>query len=134
MLFDREGNEVKGGDVIEETARFLDTGAIVAVRGIGGFHIACIEEAAGELRDALGRSEQPFAIMVRTADYASRIAKVFVTESPPREFIPTDRRSSKRDIRPPTMRSATSIPSAACCRIPVFTTVSSPALPIRSLS
>ena len=80
MLFDREGNEVKGGEVIQETARLLDTGAIVAVRGIGGFHIACIEESAGELKNRLGRSEQPFAIMVRTADHISRIAKVSVTE------------------------------------------------------
>lgn len=80
MLFDREGNDVECFDVIKETARLLDTGALVAVRGIGGFHIACIEESAGELKRRLGRSEQPFAIMVRSSDHIDRIARVSVTE------------------------------------------------------
>jgi hydrogenase maturation protein HypF len=80
MLFDRDGNEVECGDVLQETARLLDTGALVAIRGIGGFHIACIEESAGELKRRLGRSEQPFAVMVRSADQVNRIAHVSVTE------------------------------------------------------
>jgi hydrogenase maturation protein HypF len=66
--------------VIKEAAHLLDTGALIAVRGIGGFHIACIEEVAGELKERLGRSEQPFAIMVRSADQIERIANVSVNE------------------------------------------------------
>jgi hydrogenase maturation protein HypF len=66
--------------VVKEAARLLDTGALIAVRGIGGFHIACIEESAAELKNRLGRSEQPFAIMVSSIDHIDRIANVSVTE------------------------------------------------------
>ncbi len=79
-LFDREGNAVESSDLLHETARLLDSGAIVAIRGIGGFHIACIEESAGELKRRLGRSEQPFAVMVRDTGHVSRIAHVSVAE------------------------------------------------------
>jgi hydrogenase maturation protein HypF len=64
-LIDAEGNTVESHDPIRETARLLDAGFIIAIRGIGGFHIACIEDRAGELKSRLGRSEQPFAVMVR---------------------------------------------------------------------
>jgi len=74
-LFDRAGNDVACGDIIRETAMLLDTGSIVAIRGIGGFHIACIEESARELKSRIGRSEQPFAVMVRH-DSIDRIARV----------------------------------------------------------
>ena len=63
------------GDPIREAASLLDAGFIVAVRGIGGFHIACIEEAAGELKRRLGRTEQPLAVMA-TAGEVERIAVV----------------------------------------------------------
>ncbi|MCU0632961.1 MAG: carbamoyltransferase HypF [Methanolinea sp.] len=72
-LLDREGKDVSSGDIIAETARILDAGYIVAIRGIGGFHLACIEDSAGDLKRRLGRSEQPFAVMVRP-DSIDRIA------------------------------------------------------------
>ena len=74
-LLDAEGNMVPSDDVIAETARILDAGSIVAIRGIGGFHLACIEKSAGELKRRLGRSKQPFAVMVRP-EYVDRIALV----------------------------------------------------------
>jgi hydrogenase maturation protein HypF len=64
-LFDRLGNRVDCPDPVAEAARLLDSGFILAMRGIGGFHLACIEEAADKLKHRLGRIEQPFAIMVR---------------------------------------------------------------------
>jgi len=72
-LLDREGNDISAGDIIAETARLLDAGYIVAIRGIGGFHLACIESSASRLKQSLGRSEQPFAVMVRP-DAIDRIA------------------------------------------------------------
>ena len=45
------------------------------MRGMGGFHLACIEESADELKHRLGRIEQPFAIMVRP-DHIDRLAFV----------------------------------------------------------
>ncbi|MCG7854471.1 MAG: Sua5/YciO/YrdC/YwlC family protein, partial [Methanoregulaceae archaeon] len=78
-LFDKDGNDVECGDIIRETAMLLDSGSIMAIRGIGGFHLACIEESARELKSRLGRSEQPFAIMIRP-DYIDRIVKVSAAE------------------------------------------------------
>ena len=62
-LLDRSGVAWETPDPIREAAGLLDEGAIIAIRGIGGFHIACTEDAARELKERLGRGEQPFAAM-----------------------------------------------------------------------
>ncbi|MDD1675952.1 MAG: carbamoyltransferase HypF [Methanomicrobiales archaeon] len=64
-LLDRNGSIIAVTDPVKETASLLDKGAIVAIRGLGGFHIACSAEKAGDLKVRLGRTEQPFAVMVR---------------------------------------------------------------------
>ena len=74
-LLDANGRPVDCQDPVRETAGLLDAGRIVGIRGMGGFHIACIEESAGELKRRLGRIEQPFAVMVRP-DAIDRIAQV----------------------------------------------------------
>ncbi len=63
------------GDPIRKAAALLDAGSIVAIRGIGGFHIACTEGAAEVLKRRLGRTEQPLAVMA-TAEEVERIAIV----------------------------------------------------------
>ncbi|MDK2890312.1 MAG: hydrogenase maturation protein HypF [Methanoculleus sp.] len=73
-LFRADGTPV-AGDPIREAAALLDAGSIVAIRGIGGFHIACTEETAGELKRRLGRTEQPLAVMA-TPEEVERIAAV----------------------------------------------------------
>ncbi len=74
-LLRADGAPIMADDPIREAAALLDKGSIVAIRGIGGFHIACTEEAAGELKRRLGRTEQPLAVMA-TADEVERIAVV----------------------------------------------------------
>jgi hydrogenase maturation protein HypF len=74
-LLDSSGNHVECRDVIVETAGLLDGGAIVAIRGIGGFHIACVEGSATELKRRLGRTEQPLAVMVRPR-YVDTVTRV----------------------------------------------------------
>jgi hydrogenase maturation protein HypF len=74
-LSDTRGNKVEGLDPLKEAAELLDAGKILAVRGVGGFHLACVEESADELKHRLGRIEQPFAIMVRP-DHIDRLAIV----------------------------------------------------------
>ena len=64
-LMDKTGTDVPCSDPIREAAALLDAGKILAIRGVGGFHLACIEESSGELKSRLGRIEQPFAVMVR---------------------------------------------------------------------
>ncbi len=64
-LYDKLGNAVDCPDPVKEAASLLDAGFILAIRGIGGFHLGCIEESADKLKQRLGRIEQPFAIMIR---------------------------------------------------------------------
>jgi len=63
-LLDATGQPLPSANPIGEAAELLDDGRILAIRGIGGFHLACVEESAGELKCRLGRTEQPFAVMV----------------------------------------------------------------------
>ncbi|MEA2034125.1 MAG: carbamoyltransferase HypF [Euryarchaeota archaeon] len=63
QLLNSEGEIWTCRDPIQETAGLLDSGEIICIRGIGGFHIACIEESAETLKQRLCRTEQPLAIM-----------------------------------------------------------------------
>jgi hydrogenase maturation protein HypF len=66
-LYDRNGDEIGAEDPIDEAASRLAAGEVVALKGIGGFHIACTEATAPLLKERLGRTEQPFAVMVTPA-------------------------------------------------------------------
>jgi len=74
-LSDGDGHIVDCPDPIKETAKLLDEGKILAIRGVGGFHLVCIEDSATVLKERLGRPEQPLAVMVRP-DYIDTIADV----------------------------------------------------------
>ncbi len=70
-LFDRDRNRVEGADPIRETASLLRQGRIIAIKGLGGFHLAvdAVNAAAvRRLRSKKQREEKPFALM--TADIA----------------------------------------------------------------
>ena len=67
FYLDREGRELPG-DAIELARSALKEGKILAIKGLGGVHLACrCDDAAltGELRRRKHRDEKPFALMCR---------------------------------------------------------------------
>ena len=93
-LLDGAGQAL-AGDPLAETLRLLRAGEIVAIKGLGGFHLACDARNAqvvAELRRRKQREEKPFAVMTLNAvslrDYA-RIgeAEESLLESPAAPII-----------------------------------------------
>ena len=64
-LLKGSGGDVDTENPIEKAAELLDAGEILAIRGIGGFHIACIEDSAKRLKEILGRPNQSLAVMMQ---------------------------------------------------------------------
>ena len=78
-LWDGDGQSVATRDAIEQAAARLAAGAVVAVKGLGGFHLAVDaldESAVRRLRRRKGRVGKPFAIMVRDLDAIDGFAEV----------------------------------------------------------
>lgn len=72
------------GDEIAATARLLRSGGIVALKGLGGFHIACRadnEAVIGRLRRQKRRDAKPFAVMARDLEHIALHAQVNATEA-----------------------------------------------------
>ena len=67
-LLDSDGRLLAMGDPIAGAVELLEAGAVLAVKGLGGFHLAVDATdgaAVARLRARKGRVEKPFAIMVR---------------------------------------------------------------------
>ena len=71
QLWSAGGSRVDLAEPIREAAKLLERDAIVAVKGLGGFHLACnarSEAAVNLLRDRKRRVEKPFAVMMRRVE------------------------------------------------------------------
>jgi hydrogenase maturation protein HypF len=91
----RLGDQVLGGDAVNDevgadglsrsdeairkAADLLRSGKIVAVKGLGGYHLACDarnEEAVGALRTRKYRKEKPFAVMAKDVEIARSLVEL----------------------------------------------------------
>jgi hydrogenase maturation protein HypF len=87
-------------DAVQAAAEALRGGAILAIKGLGGFHLACRaddESAVAKLRARKHREQKPFALMVRSLEHAERIASLrarerSLLESPQRPIVLLRRR------------------------------------------
>lgn len=65
--------------IIDRCVELLASGGIVAIKGLGGFHLACNaanEQAVVELRRRKRRSNKPLAVMVRSLADTERLCHV----------------------------------------------------------
>jgi hydrogenase maturation protein HypF len=81
QLMDRFGHELraKPDDPILRTARMLRGRAIVAIKGLGGYHLACDPFDEGAVRTLRGRKvrqDKPFALMARDLAQVRELCRV----------------------------------------------------------
>ncbi len=101
-LLDRSGQELYDelGDPILHTAQLLRGRTIVAVKGLGGYHLACDpfdEEAVRTLRGRKVRQDKPFGLMARDLAQVRELCRVGPKEeallsSPARPIVLLERR------------------------------------------
>jgi hydrogenase maturation protein HypF len=78
-LLDAKGNHVEATDAVSTASRFLKEGKILAIKGLGGFLLACdaaSEKAVRLLRRRKRRPFKPLAIMVANIDEVKKYCLV----------------------------------------------------------
>ncbi len=78
-LLDGKGRRVDSGDPVRDAAVLLKNGKIIAIKGLGGYHLACDaadETAVRNLRERKMRKEKPFAVMSADIESVKQYAEV----------------------------------------------------------
>jgi len=99
-VVDGDGEVVCREDPIAYTARLIEEGEIVAVKGIGGFHIATLatdDDVVLKLRERKRRPQKPFALMALDIDIVAKIVEVTpkaeeILRSPQRPIVLLNKR------------------------------------------
>lgn len=85
LVLHRPGEpDLLAGPALQEARALLASGAIVAVKGLGGYHLAC--DAADDavvttLRKRKDRGDRPFAVMARNLQAARRLVELSAQEA-----------------------------------------------------
>jgi hydrogenase maturation protein HypF len=83
-LFDAQWQPVSSDDPVNATAELIKSGQVVAIKGIGGFHLVCDALNAtpvARLRGGKQREGKPFAVMVLNAASARHYAQFHAQEA-----------------------------------------------------
>ncbi|MDD5372652.1 MAG: carbamoyltransferase HypF [Sulfurimonas sp.] len=76
-LFDNSGTKIESKNIVDIVVQAISEGKIVAIKGIGGYHLVCDasnDKAVKLLRERKKRPSKPFGIMVKDIDVAKKIA------------------------------------------------------------
>jgi len=79
QLLDNQGNPLDGDDLLERCAQLIEQGAIVAIKGIGGFQLACDarnDASVQELRRRKHRPSKPLALMGRDTEQVGQFCQL----------------------------------------------------------
>ncbi|QEH34833.1 Carbamoyltransferase HypF [Aquisphaera giovannonii] len=104
-LLDAVGGPITGDDPLGHFAAAILEGRIGALKGLGGYHLACDarnDAAVAELRRRKHRDEKPFAVMANDIEAAAELAEVSPAEeellaSPARPIVLLRRRQGGAD-------------------------------------
>lgn len=78
-LVNPDGSSVPGSDPVRDAGRLIREGSILAIKGLGGFLLACdatSNNAVNRLRERKKRPAKPFAIMLRDVEEAKRYCRI----------------------------------------------------------
>lgn len=82
-LYDKNKTLLYTKDPIKQTATLIKEGKIVAIKGLGGFHIVCDsknDETINRLRSSKNRPFKPFALMCKDVEQIVKFAEVNTKE------------------------------------------------------
>ncbi|MFN2453425.1 MAG: carbamoyltransferase HypF [Pyrinomonadaceae bacterium] len=121
LLLDSEGKEIAFDsitceDAVSRARAFLLSGHIIAIKGIGGFHLACDAlnaEALERLRERKYREDKPFALMANSLDVIKEYCLVSKAEE---ELL----LSARRPVVLLEKRSTASLPHAVAPRVNAY--------------
>ena len=83
-LLERQKVALEGANALAEAAQKLAEGKIFAIKGLGGYHLACDalnSEAVSQLRRRKQREAKPFALMVADLETARRLCRLDEAET-----------------------------------------------------
>ncbi|MDD2652750.1 MAG: carbamoyltransferase HypF [Sulfurimonas sp.] len=78
-LYESNGKKIESENIIDEVVQTIADGRIVAIKGIGGYHLVCDasnDSAVELLRERKRRPSKPFGVMVKDIDTSKHLAYI----------------------------------------------------------